>query len=181
MTVVEVVRHAKAHSRKRWSGPSDRERPLAEEGWHQAHRLGAELAARGSIARIVSSPLLRCVQTVEPLADTVGAEVATDERLAELRTLPLTENGSAWVASAWLGGRAVGLLDELVAEHAGGTVVVCSHGDVVPALLALLAGRDGIDLPDVRVRKGARVTLAFDERRCVDATPVDPAPKPSLV
>lgn len=181
MTVVELLRHAKAHSRKRWSGPSDRERPLSEEGWHQAKVLAQDLAEGGPIDAIASSPLLRCTQTVEPLAGALGLDLVTDERIAELRTLPLTENGSAWVASAWLGGRAVGLVDELVARYRGGTVVVCSHGDVLPAVLALLAGREGLDLSDVRVKKGGRVRLTFEGPRCVAATAVDAVPRQSLL
>lgn len=177
MTVVELLRHGKAFSRKRWSGPSDRERPLTDEGWHQAKLLVPELLDAGPTAAIVSSPLLRCTQTVEPLAGAAGLELHTDERLAEVRTLPVTDNGDAWVASAWLAGRALGLVDELVAAHDDGVVVLCTHGDVLPAVLAALAGRDGFDLPDVRVRKGGRVTLAFERRRCVAATPVDPVPR----
>ena len=177
MTVVEVLRHGKAFSRRRWSGPSDRERPLTDEGWHQAKVLVPELAEGGPITAIVSSPLLRCTQTVEPLAGALGLPLLTDERLAELRTLPVTDDGGAWVASAWLGGRAVGLVDQLVDDYPDGTVVICTHGDVVPALLAVLAGRDGFELANARVKKGARMAFTFDERRCVMATPIDQAPK----
>lgn len=177
MTVVELVRHGKAFSRKRWSGPSDRERPLTDEGLHQAKLLVPDLLDAGPTSAIVSSPLLRCTQTVEPLATAAGLELRTDERLAEVRTLPVTDNGDAWVASAWLAGRAIGLVDELVAAHRDGVVVMCTHGDVLPALLAALAGRHGFELADVRVRKGGRVTLVFDGRRCVAATPVDPVPR----
>lgn len=181
MTVVELLRHGKAFSRKRWSGPSDRERPLTDDGWHQAKLLVPELCERGQVSAIVSSPLLRCTQTVEPLAGAAGLELSTDERLAELRTLPVTDNGGAWVASAWLGGRALGLIDEVVDDDPGGVVVMCTHGDVVPALLAVLAGRDGLELPDVRVKKGGRVTLTFVARRCVAATPVEPISRGPLV
>ncbi len=177
MTVVEVLRHGKAFSRKRWSGPGDRERPLTDEGWHQAKVLVPDLMEDGPITAIVSSPLLRCTQTVDPLAGALGLPLVTDERLAELRTLPVTDDGSAWVASAWLGGRAVGLVDELVDDHPDATVVICTHGDVIPALLAVLAGRDGFELTDARVKKGARVALTFDGGRCVMATPVDQVPK----
>ena len=181
MTVVEVLRHGKAYSRKRWTGLGDRERPLTDEGWHQAKVLVSEMTKNGPIKAIVSSPLLRCTQTVEPLAGALGLPLVTDERLAELRTLPVTDNGSAWVASAWLGGRAAGLVDELVDDHPDGTVVVCTHGDVVPALLAVLAGRSGFELANARVKKGARVALTFDQHRCVTATPVDQAPMRPMV
>ena len=177
-TVVELLRHAKAYARREWNGAGDRLRPLDERGRSQSAALVADLSElRPPVAAIHSSPLTRCVETVRPLSDALELPIVPDERLAELRTLPVADNGSAWVAAAWLGGRAVGLIDELVARHDGQRVVACSHGDVLPALLALLAGRDGLDLDDVRVKKGGRITLRFEAGRCVEATPVPAAAK----
>jgi hypothetical protein len=53
--------------------------------------------------------------------------------------------------------------------------VACSHGDVIPAFMAALTGRDQLDLTDVRRKKGERFTLHFDGLRCTGAVPV-PAP-----
>jgi 8-oxo-dGTP diphosphatase len=80
------------------------------------------------VRRIVSSPFLRCVQTVEPLAVARGLEVERTEALAE---------GADPHA-------ALELLLELEA-HAG---VACAHGDLVPALLQLLVRRGmEVDVP----------------------------------
>ncbi|MFO8076577.1 MAG: histidine phosphatase family protein [Actinomycetota bacterium] len=177
--LIEVLRHAKAHSRKRWNGGSDRERPLDDTGQAQARRLVDELRAGGPIAAIRTSPLVRCTETVAPLAAALGQTPILDERLAELRTLPVHDRGSAWVASAWLGGRALAVVDELATVPVDGRVVLCSHGDVIPALLATLVGRDGLALNDVRVRKGGRVTLEVTDgrvRRAVAVPPPRPAP-----
>src|SRR5258706_12477663 len=61
-----VVRHAKSGSRTDWSG-DDRQRPLTKKGIKQAEAL-VEILKPFPIKAIYSSPFLRCVQTVEPLA-----------------------------------------------------------------------------------------------------------------
>jgi 8-oxo-dGTP diphosphatase len=76
-----VVRHTKAGDREKWNGP-DRERPLTRRGRRQAERLVERF--RGlEISRILSSPFVRCVQTLEPLAASRGLEVVTADELAE--------------------------------------------------------------------------------------------------
>ena len=78
---VYIVRHAKSEKRLDWDAP-DLLRPLAPRGVRQAGALAGSLASSG-VARIVSSPHLRCTQTVEPLAAATGLRVEHDERLAE--------------------------------------------------------------------------------------------------
>ena len=79
-----LVRHAKAGSRADWVG-DDRLRPLTEGGCRQAEALAERLAplVAAADAELVSSPYLRCVQTIEPLATRLGRSVRLDERLAE--------------------------------------------------------------------------------------------------
>jgi len=168
VTSIELVRHALAHSRDRWWGTPDRERPLDDRGRAQAGALAEVLpgAAPTPVTALYSSPFARCVQTLEPLAEALGLSVRPEEALGEAALMPdLGDDG--WTAAAWLGGRAVGLLDRLAVEHDGGRVVACSHGDVVPAVIAVLAGRDGVDVATVRLRKAARFTLDFEAGTCV--------------
>jgi broad specificity phosphatase PhoE len=61
-----VVRHAVAVDRADWTG-DDLLRPLTPLGREQAEGLVARLEDH-PIERILSSPSLRCTQTVEPLA-----------------------------------------------------------------------------------------------------------------
>jgi 8-oxo-(d)GTP phosphatase len=172
-TVVEVLRHAKACSREAWDGADDH-RPLDDAGWLQAKHLTRDLAA-APLAAVYTSPAVRCTQTVEALAAAAETALVRDQRLAGLRTVPLTDDGQAWPAVAWLGGRALDLLDAVVARHRGARLLVCSHGDVLTALLATLVGRDGLDVHDIRLKKGGRVTLTFDAAgRCSGYTPVQP-------
>jgi broad specificity phosphatase PhoE len=174
VTIVELVRHAAAAARDDWWGRPDRDRPLTDTGMLQARALATTLAAGAPIARLASSPYTRCVQTLEPLSGALGLPIAEEEPLAEAMTLPVHDGGDAWVASAWLAGRALSLINRLVREHEGGRVVLCSHGDVVPAVMAALAGRDGLGMADVRCPKGARFTLTFDGLRCVEASLTGP-------
>jgi broad specificity phosphatase PhoE len=174
VTTIELVRHAKAHSRDSWWGKPDRDRPLNAAGLDQSRSLARDLRQGEPLKAIYSSPFLRCVQTMEPLAEAVGLPITPEEGLAEITALPVLD-GDGWVASAWLGGRALAWVDTVVTKHADDRIVACTHGDVAPALLALLAGRDGLNVEQVRLRKGARVSLTFDGRRCVVATPY-PAP-----
>jgi broad specificity phosphatase PhoE len=112
--IVAVVRHGRAGDRSSWDR-DDRLRPLDGKGQRQAMALIDQLEQYG-IERVVSSPYLRCLQTVLPLAVAVGTEVVIDERLAE--------GGS--------GAEAEALLRELAG---GGPVALCTHGDVVLALV----------------------------------------------
>jgi 8-oxo-dGTP diphosphatase len=119
---IYFVRHAKAGDRSSWTGP-DSERPLSKAGRRQAQHLGKRLAAVGATT-LVSSPYVRCVQSLEPLAERTRLPIAIDERLTE-------------------GAPFEGVL-ELLAGLAGGAVL-CSHGDVIPDVIDALVRR-GLDV-----------------------------------
>ena len=124
MSVV-LLRHASAGDRREWHG-DDQLRPLDDRGRRQALAL-RELEGRG-ITRIVSSPYVRCVETVEPLATTLGLAIDVDGRLAEGAD---PEDALA-----------------LLAELDGG--VACTHGDVIEGLLghSLKKGAGAVVEPD---------------------------------
>jgi hypothetical protein len=63
--MVCLVRHAHAGDKHQWTG-DDRDRPLSVPGHHEAYGLLARLRDY-PIGRILTSPAVRCVQTVEPL------------------------------------------------------------------------------------------------------------------
>jgi phosphohistidine phosphatase SixA len=111
-----LVRHAHAGKRADWDG-DDSARPLSERGQAQTAAITDLLDGR-SVGRVVSSPYVRCVQTVEPLAAAAGVAVDIDERLAE---------GSATDAAF-----------ELLLELDGAQGVACTHGDLIPLLLRRL-------------------------------------------
>jgi hypothetical protein len=78
---VLLVRHAKAGDREKWDAPDDL-RPLTAKGEAQAEAL-VDLLAGYDIDRVLSSPYLRCTQTVAPLASARGLAVEPCDDLAE--------------------------------------------------------------------------------------------------
>ena len=104
-----LLRHAAAGDRDDWDG-DDFHRPLDAKGRRQAAEL-VELLRPFGVSRVVSSPYVRCVQTVEPLAAALGLQLEQDDRLAEGQ-----------------GAAAADLLKE-------DGVVCCSHGDIAEALV----------------------------------------------
>jgi len=116
--VLHLVRHAHAGDRAAWTG-DDSQRPLSPKGWRQARGLVTGLGVT-SLRQAVSSPSLRCVQTLEPLAEAHGRRVESDDRLLE-------------------GADPRDALDLIEAALArGGATAACSHGDVIPGVLDLL-------------------------------------------
>jgi phosphohistidine phosphatase SixA len=107
-----LIRHATAGDPAAWTG-DDRARPVDEDGRAQAAGLVDSLADR-PLTRILTSPYLRCVQTVEPLARTRGLpleyrhELGDDARPEE----------------------ALALMRKLTDEAA-----LCVHGDLIQELL----------------------------------------------
>jgi broad specificity phosphatase PhoE len=120
-----LVRHARAGRRDRWRG-DDRLRPLSKAGKAQAQALPDLLRGiGGDQSRLVSSPWVRCIETLAPLAAVLGLAVDTNDVLGE-----------------GMGDKAVEALPRWMD---GPSAVMCTHGDVVERLLAELADR-GIDL-----------------------------------
>ena len=111
MTVF-LVRHGSAGKRREWEG-DDRIRPLDDRGRRQADELVTQLGDRG-IERVLTSPYVRCRETVEPLAEALGLPVEERDELAD---------GAGREAA--LG---------LVADLGGVATVLCTHGDVVENL-----------------------------------------------
>ncbi len=108
-----LVRHAKAGSRERWTAP-DRERPLTDAGKLQATALIKSIGT--GVRSIKSSPYLRCMETVMPLATALGLQVVEESRLAE-------GSGPEWA------------MGELAAVPGS---VLCTHGDVMAEIVTVL-------------------------------------------
>jgi 8-oxo-dGTP diphosphatase len=113
---IYLTRHAHAGKRSLWEG-DDRLRPLSERGEAQANGLAARLGPDRP-GHLMSSPYLRCMQTLEPLAAQLGQEVLADERLAE----------GADIEAAF----------DLLLSLDKTNGVACSHGDLIPPLLRAL-------------------------------------------
>ena len=81
-----LVRHAHAGDKKQWTLP-DQLRPLSVHGWQQAdgliETLLTETLAGLPAPRLLSSPFLRCQQTLTPLAAVLGQTIEDCELLAD--------------------------------------------------------------------------------------------------
>jgi exopolyphosphatase/guanosine-5'-triphosphate,3'-diphosphate pyrophosphatase len=107
-------------------------RPLCASGHAQARALAERLATVGA-TRLVSSPALRCRQTLAPLALATGLPVEIDERLGE------------------------GADETKVFEHIAtlGDAIVCTHGETIGAVLEKLRALGGAIDPENRCEKGS--------------------------
>ncbi|KAA0106132.1 histidine phosphatase family protein [Mycolicibacterium sp. P1-5] len=152
-----LVRHALPHRTEAGEG-ADPE--LSEEGWEQAARLPDALA-RFPLARLISSPQRRALQTAEPVAKAVGCSVDIDDRLAEYdrglsHYVPIeqvrNERPEEWARMAdgrlpssvdegeFRGRVGAALSDIVAAADHDETVAVFSHGGVINVILHELLG-----------------------------------------
>jgi 8-oxo-(d)GTP phosphatase len=116
--LVLLVRHGHAGTKRQWPG-DDEFRPLDAQGLVAAQALVPLLASLAP-ARILSSPFLRCAQSMAPLGHALGMEV---------------ESSPSLTPDA---GRAARKLVLGVSAHGSGAVVVCTHGEVIHDLQSSL-------------------------------------------
>jgi phosphohistidine phosphatase SixA len=146
-----LLRHAHAGTKRAWAGP-DSARPLSRAGRQEAHGLLTQLLDY-PISRILSSPTVRCLQTVEPLAQHCGLRAESAD------VLGVDADPTDLVAL---------LLDPAAAE-----AVLCSHGELIGAALIRLVGErfesDSLSWP-----KGSTWVLKVTEGRIEDARYLPP-------
>lgn len=149
-----LVRHAKAGTRSDWDG-DDSARPLTGKGRRQAISIAQRLAPLAAGVPI-SSPSVRCVQTLEPLAALLGVAVDTDLKLAE---------GAGFEGAL-----------ELLATAPDGTVL-CSHGDIIPETIAALERRGCVIVGEPDWRKASVWQLRRDDDGSIREATAWPPPK----
>ena len=136
-----MVRHAKSGSRSHWSG-DDRLRPLSKKGQKQAEALIAILEPF-PISAIYSSPFLRCMQTVQPLA--------------KARKLPLKQTPSLGEGKGLAG--AMQILGDPKLKRA----VLCTHGDIMWELVEELVKGKVAKAGEGSYDKGAMWVVDVDD------------------
>jgi broad specificity phosphatase PhoE len=117
--MIYLLRHAHAGNKRTWSGPDD-QRPLSAAGQREAASLVLQLRAR-PITAVLSSPALRCQQTIQPLADHHGLPVTCDQRL---RVDAEVDQAATLLFRGDLDG-----------------AVLCTHGELIGQLLGMLRER----------------------------------------
>ena len=146
-----LLRHARAGRRSAWKG-DDELRPLSKVGRRQAAAL-LDLLADAEIEQIVSSPYVRCVQSVQALSAERDLEIDVVDELRE--GAPLED------------------ALRLVEKVSGHSTVLCTHGDIVEGLLTHFKA-NGVKVGKLRMEKGS--VWAFETRngRVTKATYLPP-------
>lgn len=122
---VIVVRHAKAKPRSTWAG-AEGERTLAATGKRQALAVGRLMEAWGP-EKLISSPWVRCMQTVCPYARNRGLSIK------EKRALTEAANARSPKAAA--------KVVESLFDKYDKPIALCTHRPVLPTVLGVLSKR----------------------------------------
>jgi 8-oxo-(d)GTP phosphatase len=145
VSVIALVRHAKAGSRNQWDG-DDALRPLSGSGREQARHLDALLGLFGP-ERVVTAPPVRCRDTVVPVAERLGLPVVEEPLLGE---------------AGYRDDPAAALACVRALAGVPGVTVACSQGGVIPDLVGTLAGGlPEVDPDDVPAKKASTWLLSF--------------------
>jgi phosphohistidine phosphatase SixA len=145
---IHLIRHGSAGRRTALAG--DAERELDETGLKQSRILVDRLADAG-IQEVLTSPAMRCRQTVEPLAVALRGQVIVNAALQEGQSPA----------------RARGLVQRLAAGNV--SAALCSHADIIPSLLRGLAA-SGVLVEGTGCAKASVWTLAVTDGRVTHAT-----------
>jgi probable phosphomutase (TIGR03848 family) len=162
MTVLLLVRHAvTALTGKRLYGRTQ-DVHISDAGREQAGRLAGRLSD-AKPAALYSSPLDRCAETAEPIAEACGLKVRFEDRLLEIdygrwtgRSFGALSRTRLWrrlhgrhpgdvrfpegETLAQAQRRMVDALEDIAERHDGRTVVVVGHGDPLALAVAHYAG-----------------------------------------
>jgi broad specificity phosphatase PhoE len=155
---IVLVRHGLPLRVELETGIADPE--LAAEGHEQAEKMAAYLGVE-DIEAIYVSPLRRAIETARPLCKLLGLEAVVSEGVAEFdrnsrEYVPVEElratNDPRWeklLRGEWDGvdedpslfkARVVATVEDMIARHPGGRVVVVCHGGVINQYLAHVLG-----------------------------------------
>lgn len=142
-----LVRHAKAGDRAAWEG-DDRLRPLSRPGSRQALAL-VDVFKDAQVKSVLSSPYLRCIQTVEPVARHFGLRVEQERKLAE-----------------GAGGESV---LQVIRERGESNTVLCTHGDVIQEFLERLVEEGVVSRKGIALEKGSTWVVEVEQGRILTA------------
>jgi 8-oxo-(d)GTP phosphatase len=149
---VLIVRHGTAGSKSRYKG-DDRKRQLDKHGRAQAESLVGQLLAFGA-GELYAADRVRCHQTLEPLAEELGATIHDEPALTE---------------EAYSENRKAARNRILDIAAAGGTPVICTQGKVIPDLIAWWCERDGVRPDKSRNLKGSTWVMSLADGRLIAA------------
>jgi phosphohistidine phosphatase SixA len=147
-----LVRHGDAGDKRSWDAP-DAQRPLSPAGFQQAQGLVIRLEDY-PVEQILSSPTVRCHQTVQPLA--------CDRRqpIEPLAGLGVDADPTEILDRVW--------------DRRLPNAVLCTHGETIARLFALLAEQGLVAPEPLQWPKGSTWLLHRTDRRQVQARYLSP-------
>ncbi len=160
---------------------------LNDEGMGQA-RSAADALAGVAIAEVISSPLVRAVQTAEAIGKQFGIEVARDPRLIDFRAgkwegMPYSEvlaqpeikqfikdPSSERIPGADslrdVSARAVGAVEQALEDNpSGDAIAMITHAGIIRVLLTHYLGSPPANYHRIHVSPGSISVLAFADDR----------------
>jgi phosphohistidine phosphatase len=138
-----IIRHAWAFERDTERFPDDRQRPLTPEGQKRFRKAVKKLADRGLTPQVIAtSPLVRCAQTADILAEVLP------EHPVVTRVEALAPGSDLDAMIAWSG-------------HHAGDIAWVGHAPDVDDLAAALLGSSA---DSIRFAKGAVAAIEFDRQ-----------------
>lgn len=137
-----ALRHAKTVPGSEWNGP-DATRPLLPVGRSQAKSVASPVAAFGP-KKIVSSTAARCLATVEPLSDRTHLGVSSTPDISQ----DAHDRGAADVK---------GVVQKRLDKAK--TTVLCSHGPVLPDIIARIATATADESGRFDLRRAAMLSV----------------------
>jgi 8-oxo-(d)GTP phosphatase len=137
-----ALRHAKTVPGSEWGGP-DATRPLLPVGRAQARAVAPTIAAFGP-RKLISSTAARCLATVEPLSARTKLGVASTPAISQ----DAHERGRSDVS---------GVVRRRLEKAK--TTVLCSHGPVLPDIVARIASDTARDATAFDLRRAAMLSV----------------------
>jgi len=151
--VLSVIRHAEAGDRERFTG-DDSLRPLSRKGRRQAEALAKRL--RDSTLDMVTSPYLRCVETLSP----------TSARLRRAMML------ASWLIEGESPEEALYQLGELTGAIGG--LVACTHQDLMFGMVDAALSVGAVPSSEPRFEKAATAEFTIVSGKVVAISFVAP-------
>ena len=148
-----MVRHAEAGDRERFLG-DDSLRPLSQRGRKQAKVLSKRLY--GSTLDLISSPHLRCVETLAP----------TSYLLRRAMML------ATWLIEGESPMRALKQLIDLSGDIGG--LVACTHGDVIEGMIQVAMDAGAVPTGEPIAEKGSTTEFTIISAKVVAISFVAP-------
>ncbi|NTV97331.1 MAG: alpha-ribazole phosphatase family protein [Thiobacillus sp.] len=182
-TQIDMLRHGEPVGGRRYRGQTDD--PLSEKGWRQ---MRAATAGERPWTAIVSSPMARCRAFAEELAGQTGLPLRFDDRLKEVgfgtwegktadeikavdpdavfnfKLDPVTFRPEGAEGLADFYARVAAAWEAILADHAGGHVLVVGHAGVIRMAICRALGLAPEHAYRLQIGSAALARLRVEQR-----------------